>query len=94
MPVDEAAVATQLHGWRAAHTRYQQAEARMEADGGQVIFVPADPVARHQALQEARDARLAAHALDPQHSAPAWRHHDRESGMHEQLMEFYRGQLG
>lgn len=46
-------------------------------------------------LTTARDRRLEAHALDPEHTAPAWSDTSTKGReRHEDLMDFYDMQLG
>lgn len=97
MPVDEARVDHLLREWHAAHLRYQDAEARMVADGGLVRFKKAQPAAMRVAVTEAQSFREQAHDLDPQHTAPAWDEFDPEDDAdhthHQAVLAFYRQKL-
>lgn len=55
---------------REAHQRYHVASGEIYHDG-RVKRYPHEP-GRVTAIQEALDARLAAEAMDPDHSDPAW----------------------
>jgi len=68
---------------RAAHQRKQKASGRTNAKGD-VIAQPNYPVAEGH-LADALDLRLQAHALDPDHLAPAWQD---DKVPHETLVAF------
>jgi hypothetical protein len=72
-------VASLLADSLAAHTRARAARYRKRREDAE------------RELRDARDLRLAAHQLDPEHAAPAWK---TETPTHSLMMAFYQQQLG
>lgn len=86
MTVDTDAVAAKLTASLAAHQAALQARQHRDLD---VAF---------DQMTLAYRWRTEAHALDPQHTAPAWRNEEHKTprgrDTHTELMTFYRQQLG
>lgn len=79
-------VAEHLNLARVAHVRYRELHDRTDNS---------DEAAMTAAIQEARDARLAALALDPQQHDPAWQVDvfEGKSVPHAELLAFYESYL-
>jgi len=87
---DAAQIASLLQQSKAAHQRYRDNGAKMQANGvGGVVLMPGNPVTARVALEEASRLRAEAHTADPEHSTPAWA----SEYLHEELTRFYAQEL-
>lgn len=86
MRVKPEAIAALLTTAHVAHQQYRAAQPQIRA--GRMI--PGDAARAQVALQQALDARTAAHEADPAHTAPAWTD---EEPQHDVLVAFYQTEL-
>jgi hypothetical protein len=85
--IHTATVAELLSLSRSAHARYQAHLPHVE----QGRHVPGDATLARDALRDAKRLREQADHADPAHRDPAWR---QDQTPHEQLVAFYREQVG
>ena len=89
-PEIEQQVAQYLRDASSAHLVYRQYLPHKRLHNGRLQIEQGDPFQARAALEKARDARIAAHDIDPDHLALAW---GAEAIGHDEMVDFYAAQL-